>query len=120
MKSLLVLSALCLTVLRAQDAEKFIVGGRDAFPGEHPHVVSFRYEMGLVLHGCSGSILNTRWVLTAAHCIDIPGFPNITFDMRMGLLNLSDPGDVYQVELTVPHPRWQARNPVNQRFYVNE
>lgn len=120
MKCLFVVLALSHVILAAENVDNFIVGGWDAFPDEHPHVVSFRYAGGLVLHGCSGSILNTRWVLTAAHCISIPDFPDIDFDMRMGLHKLSDAGVVYLVELTIPHPRWQARNPINQAFFANE
>ncbi|XP_050465746.1 chymotrypsin-1-like [Cataglyphis hispanica] len=43
-----------------------IVGGKDAPIGKFPYQISLRY---LNAHTCGGSILNTRTVLTAAHCV---------------------------------------------------
>ncbi|XP_075214194.1 serine protease 27 [Lycorma delicatula] len=43
-----------------------IVGGQDALPGEFPWLVSVRRHGG---HVCGGTLLNSRVVLTAAHCL---------------------------------------------------
>lgn len=48
-----------------------IVGGQDAAPGQFPWQISLQRRSGnRFSHSCGGSILNERWVVTAAHCVD--------------------------------------------------
>ena len=50
-----------------------IVGGTDALQNEYPWMVSLHkiYSSNSnSVHQCGGSIIDRRWVLTAAHCID--------------------------------------------------
>lgn len=53
-----------------RDDEGRIVGGTTATPGEFPYIVSLQWPSGT--HYCGGSILNTNWVITAAHCEERP------------------------------------------------
>ncbi|KAF7264852.1 hypothetical protein GWI33_022029 [Rhynchophorus ferrugineus] len=43
--------------------------GIDAVEGEFPYMVSLR--LGFNEHDCGGSIIGSRWILTAGHCSDI-------------------------------------------------
>lgn len=43
-----------------------IVGGLDAHEGQFPHQVSLRLKGS---HNCGGSIISSKFILTAAHCV---------------------------------------------------
>ena len=44
-----------------------LLKGQDAVKGKWPFVVALLHQDGVVK--CSGVLLNSRWVLTAGHCI---------------------------------------------------
>ena len=48
-----------------------VVGGSEAFRGEFPWIVSLQYTSGdnYMSHFCGGFLINNRYVVTAAHCI---------------------------------------------------
>ena len=52
--------------------EEYIVGGWEARPYEYPWQISMHRlrDSGEFTHSCGGQIINTRWILTAAHCVD--------------------------------------------------
>lgn len=44
-----------------------IVGGEDCPISNHPYLISIRFGVTNI-HRCGGSIINSNWILTAAHC----------------------------------------------------
>ncbi|XP_051579761.1 suppressor of tumorigenicity 14 protein homolog [Myxocyprinus asiaticus] len=48
-----------------------IVGGQDAGEGEFPWQVSLHIKN--IAHVCGGSLINDRWIVTAAHCVQDDG-----------------------------------------------
>ena len=43
-----------------------VVGGEETAPNEYPWMVAFYYSGKLY---CSGSLVNDRYIITAAHCV---------------------------------------------------
>ncbi|XP_063973029.1 chymotrypsin-2-like [Diachasmimorpha longicaudata] len=67
-----------------------IVGGYPASEGQFPYQVSLRVKGR---HFCGGSIINKRWILTAAHCLR--GFNDSAITVVVGTTKLDEGGDIY-------------------------
>jgi len=78
-----------------------IIGGSTAQPGQFPHQVGLSRLNGVFY--CSGSILNARFVLTAAQCFHVAGTPR-DFRLVVGAHNRFGGGIVHTIAGTLTHP----------------
>lgn len=87
-----------------------IVGGHDAERGAFPYQISLQYGYPFLLgHICGGSILNKRWVLTAAHCItELMPLPFAHHFVVAGIHNLKENGQMIKVKASYVHPDYEG------------
>lgn len=88
-----------------------IVGGDIAWPGQFPHTVSLRkraqkHDTVFWRHICTGSILNHRWILSAAQCTP-DKYPNIS-NLAIAAGGHPEKNDtrIYYLDRIVNHPAY--------------
>lgn len=88
------------------ESDNYIIGGRNAQPGQFPWLVSIRRANNP--HFCGGFILSNRWIGTAAHCVyrNLRN-PDILIVVT-GAHTLND-GSRNRVTRVVVHPRFNLR-----------
>lgn len=107
--------------LRGASDENYIVGGTRAAPAEFPWQISLQMLVSTswwapksFQHNCGGSILNERWLLTAAHCIISPSKSDYRVVAGSNAWRLTGNNEqVMQVEQIIVHSGWNMANVKN-------
>lgn len=96
MKALFLVSVLTLSIGRTTASDKIVGGVKVTDRTEAPYMVSLS-------ESCGGSIISSKWILTAAHCV---GY----FDsVKGGILNLSEGGVDLKMKQAIKHPNYNRR-----------
>ncbi|XP_063813213.1 acrosin-like [Pseudophryne corroboree] len=95
-----------------------IVGGNEAFPGSWPWLVSIQRRNLFIFyqHFCGGSILNVKWVITAAHCFKDKGKDVSSLRLVFGAHQLSKLGpnvQIRRVSKMIEHQKYSAKTASN-------
>ena len=88
--------------------DPFIVGGTNAANGQYPYQVSLRASGS---HFCGGSIINNRWVLSAAHCTIGRAQNAVTIVVGSVLLNAG--GATHTSSRIINHPSYNSQTIAN-------
>ncbi|KAK9758546.1 Trypsin [Popillia japonica] len=103
--------------LPSDDLNGRIVGGNDAAQGQFPYQVPIqRTSNGN--HNCGGSILNSRWILTAAHCL-VHSVPS-DWVIQTGTSILSSGGTHHRLARFIIHEGYVTSPWVNNDIAVIE
>ncbi|KAM4808216.1 acrosin-like [Rhinophrynus dorsalis] len=103
-------------LVREEHLGSRIVGGVDAMPGNWPWLVSLQQSIGdIYSHTCGGTILNNRWILTAAHCFKDHGSDISSWQIVFGANQLSALGNEVQIRKIAEKIQHEYYNPSTER-----
>jgi len=107
---ILLLSVFVPSVAAKPTPEPKIIGGEPADFGEYPFMVALLFEPtagnDFQKQYCGGSLIASKWVLTAAHCVDFLSSPD-EVAVAVGRTNLdSTEGQRRAVKAFYIHPDW--------------
>ncbi|XP_049875189.1 chymotrypsin-1-like isoform X2 [Pectinophora gossypiella] len=91
------------------EPEARIIGGSQAADGSAPYMVALTQGTWVASFFCGGSLVSTRTVVTAAHCIDAVmwgGSLSSSVQGRVGTTRWSSGGTAYPINRGVMHPNY--------------
>ncbi|XP_059609031.1 trypsin alpha-3-like [Phlebotomus argentipes] len=95
---------------QGRSLDRFIVGGNTASPGQFPYMASCRLA-ATNFHFCGGSLVNDRWVVSAAHCFGGRG-PNDVI-VVLGAQHRVNGGTPHSLSQVIQHPQWNTQTIAN-------
>ncbi|XP_026826872.1 chymotrypsin-2-like [Ooceraea biroi] len=91
-----------------------IVGGSKAPQGAYPYIVSLQWgpTKETASHFCAGSILNSQWIITAAHCIQaVPNYGVLLIKAGKNKLSVVESTEqAIEAEKSIPNEQYQGIN----------
>ncbi|XP_075975734.1 trypsin, alkaline A-like [Anticarsia gemmatalis] len=108
---ILALLVLCVAAASAEDSPFRIIGGSVTSIRNYPEMVALLHARNQANHRqfCGGSVLNQKFVLTAAHCFDDGRHQVGMWRLRVGSDNANSGGQVVNVNHIRIHPSYDRR-----------
>ncbi|XP_048839154.1 serine protease 27-like [Brienomyrus brachyistius] len=105
---------------RMEELKSSVIGGHDAKEGAWPWMAYLHVKIPNTVSSCGGSVINNRWILTAAHCVAKSDLILAKSYVRLGAYKLEQPSPneaKYTFSRVIIHPQYMF--PDNDVALVN-
>lgn len=106
LRSLLIFALLWLNIVSSSYAETIspkVVGGTTV-PVAPSWMAALWIDTGSGIDFCSGTLIDTQWIMTAAHCVEMGNAPVIT--AQIGQADITEPANLAVVDKIVISPNY--------------